>query len=99
MDGSCATEPRVSLPDGSSLTHRRWAVVLLAAGVLAPGSGRAGSSPLPVRSAAIQVDAGGDVYVVNPDSDSAARLSPVAAGTQTLRWESAVGAHPRTLTV
>ena len=89
----------VDLKRRESLTHRRWAVALLAAGVLALASGRAGSSPLPIRSAAIQVDAGGDVYVVNPDSDTAARLSPVAAGTQTLRWESAVGAHPRTLTV
>src|SRR5262249_44213785 len=56
-------------------------------------------SSLPAHSAAIQVDAGGDVYVVNPDSDSVARLSPVAAGSQTTRWERPVGAHPRTLTV
>ena len=90
---------RRSLLDTSSLTHRWWAAALLATGVLTLGSGRAGGSSLPVHSAAIQVEAGGDVYVVNPDSDSAARLTAIAAGSQSMRWESAVGAHPRTLVV
>ncbi|TMB21308.1 MAG: hypothetical protein E6J71_08400 [Deltaproteobacteria bacterium] len=92
---------RHALRDPHFGDRRARAVELLATSllVLATSSGRAGVVALPVHSSAIQVDAGGDVYLVNPDSDTAARLSPVAGGIQTKRWEHAVGAHPRTLAV
>ena len=92
---------RHALRDPHFGDRRARAVELLATSllVLATSSGRAGVVALPVHSSAIQVDAGGDVYLVNPDSDTAARLSPVVGGIQTKRWEHAVGAHPRTLAV
>src|SRR4029453_14223730 len=53
----------------------------------------------PLRSAALQVDGDGFVFVVNPDSDSVTRLTPLSSGAQTKQWEMPVGDYPRTPTL
>jgi DNA-binding beta-propeller fold protein YncE len=70
--------------------------------LLVAGLARAHVNGAPQRSSPIQVDADGFVYVVNPDSDSMTRLTPLSSGAQTVLWESppgAVGDYPRTLTL
>jgi len=63
------------------------------------GVGDAHSDAPAIRSTALTVDADGFVFVVNPDSDSVTRLTPLSAGTQTVQWEQPVGDYPRTLTL
>jgi DNA-binding beta-propeller fold protein YncE len=74
---------------------------MLATAVLAvpgfAGVAAAHSDAPGLRSTALQVDADGFVYVVNPDSDSVTKLSPLSSGVQTVQWEAPVGDYPRTL--
>ncbi len=70
------------------MTCRMLVVVALA--VVWAGTVFAG----PTRSSPIAVGADGAVFVVNPDSDSVARL---VIGASSTRLEAAVGRYPRTL--
>ena len=65
--------------------------------VAAPTRARPGGAPL--RSSPIQVDDEGFVFVVNPDSNSVTRLSPLSGGTLGTLWEGLAGEYPRTLTL
>ena len=61
----------------------RTAVVFVIATALTPAVGTwAHTGAAGVRSSPLQVDADGFVFVVNPDSDSVTRLTPLSAGTQ-----------------
>src|SRR4030095_2877898 len=57
--------------------------------------GRAG--PAPTRSSPLGVAADGHVFVVNPDSNTVARLEFDANHAGTLTHEAPVGRYPRTL--
>ena len=61
--------------------------------VAAPARARPGGAPL--RSSPIQVDDEGFVFVVNPDSNSVTRLSPLSGGTLGTLWEGLAGEYPR----
>jgi lactonase family protein with 7-bladed beta-propeller len=65
----------------------------LAAGLLTAVA----SFAAPTRSSTIQVSPSGVVFVVNPDSDTVARLEFDAMHTGTLTHEQPVGDYPRTL--
>ncbi len=78
---------------------RGWGAALLAVGVaLGAGTAHAHATAPALRSATIQVDGDGFVYVVNPDNDSVSRLTPLSAGgAQAVMWEQTTGDYPRTL--
>ncbi|HWP65006.1 MAG TPA: hypothetical protein VNO26_03720 [Candidatus Limnocylindria bacterium] len=73
----------------------RWLAVVLAFASVALAHSEAPA----LRSSPLQVDADGFVFVVNPDSDSVTRLTPLSGGVQTKQWETPVGDYPRTLTL
>ena len=82
---------------GSAARSMGWAVgALLGLGLAAAASAHSDAPAL--RSASIQVDGDGFVYVVNPDNDSVSRLTPLSTnGAQATTWEAPVGDYPRTL--
>ena len=71
--------------------------LLIAAALAVAAPARGGGAPL--RSSPIQVDDEGFVFVVNPDSNSVTRLSPLSGGTLGTLWEGLAGEYPRTLTL
>ena len=75
----------------------RW--LALGAAMMFGGSALAHANAPALRSSALQVDPDGFVFVVNPDSDSVTRLTPLSSGAQTKQWEAPVGDYPRTLTL
>src|SRR5262249_57112147 len=70
---------------------RVWGVRLL----LASAGGQAASQP--TRSSPLAVAPDGHVFVVNPDSNTVARLEFDAMHQGTLTHEQAVGKYPRTV--
>ena len=73
------------------MTFRGFAAALVLLLAAAP----AGAGP--TRSSTIQVAPSGTVLVVNPDSDSVARLVYDAANVGTRTHEAAMGDYPRTV--
>ena len=76
-------------------TRMGW--LAMGAAVMLGGSAFAHANAPALRSSALQVDSDGFVFVVNPDSDSVTRLTPLSSGAQTKQWEAPVGDYPRTL--
>src|SRR2546430_13915968 len=73
--------------------------LLIAAALAVASSAPAHPGGAPLRSSPIQVDDEGFVFVVNPDSNSVTRLSPLSGGTLGKLWEGLAGEYPRTLTL
>lgn len=78
------------------MTRRTIGQWLVACSVLAAST--PGALAAPTRSSAIAVDGNDTVYVVNPDSNTMARLD-FSGMTGVLTHEQAVGAYPRTVTL
>lgn len=81
----------------NSTRRTLWTAVVALALSVAPLGAHSDAPAL--RSAPLQVDPDGFVFVVNPDSDSVTRLTPLSNGVQTVQWEAPVGDYPRTLTL
>src|SRR2546430_17625514 len=73
--------------------------LLIAAALAVASSAPAHPGGAPLRSSPIQVDDEGFVFVVNPDSNSVTRLSPLSGGKLGKLWEGPAGEYPRTLTL